>query len=121
MSLSAVLPFWPQSPTVPPGWRGRRGPRLGGTQPSKELVRNGLLLRPAGQEDYDRLRPLSYSNANVVLICFDVTNPNSYNNILTKVTQPPGGLLPPHAILPVGGGVELGLLPVPCPHPLGDM
>ncbi|NWH76641.1 RHOF protein, partial [Piaya cayana] len=38
----------------------------------------------AGQEDYDRLRPLSYSNANVVLICFDVTNPNSYNNIVTK-------------------------------------
>ncbi|NXI35471.1 RHOF protein, partial [Galbula dea] len=38
----------------------------------------------AGQEDYDRLRPLSYSDANVVLICFDVTNPNSYNNILTK-------------------------------------
>ncbi|KAF1652413.1 Rho-related GTP-binding protein RhoF, partial [Eudyptes chrysocome] len=38
----------------------------------------------AGQEDYDRLRPLSYSDANIVLICFDVTNPNSYNNILTK-------------------------------------
>ncbi|XP_053924878.1 rho-related GTP-binding protein RhoD isoform X1 [Cuculus canorus] len=38
----------------------------------------------AGQEDYDRLRPLSYSDANVVLICFDVTNPNSYNNVVTK-------------------------------------
>ncbi|KAM6392540.1 rho-related GTP-binding protein RhoD [Pluvialis apricaria] len=38
----------------------------------------------AGQEDYDRLRPLSYSDANVVLICFDVTNPNSYDNVLTK-------------------------------------
>ncbi|KAF1403428.1 Rho-related GTP-binding protein RhoF, partial [Spheniscus magellanicus] len=38
----------------------------------------------AGQEDYDRLRPLSSLDANVVLICFDVTNPNSYNNILTK-------------------------------------
>ncbi|NXO02618.1 RHOF protein, partial [Rhinopomastus cyanomelas] len=38
----------------------------------------------AGQEDYDRLRPLSYSDANVVLICFDVTNPNSFDNILTK-------------------------------------
>ncbi|NXT20055.1 RHOF protein, partial [Syrrhaptes paradoxus] len=38
----------------------------------------------AGQEDYDRLRPLSYSDANIVIICFDVTNPNSYNNILTK-------------------------------------
>ncbi|NWR82132.1 RHOF protein, partial [Centropus unirufus] len=38
----------------------------------------------AGQEDYDRLRPLSYSDANVVLICFDVTNPSSLHNILTK-------------------------------------
>ncbi|NXS59050.1 RHOF protein, partial [Brachypteracias leptosomus] len=38
----------------------------------------------AGQEDYDRLRPLSYSDANVVLICFDVTHRNSYDNILTK-------------------------------------
>ncbi|NXJ97967.1 RHOF protein, partial [Corythaixoides concolor] len=38
----------------------------------------------AGQEDYDRLRPLSYSDAHVVLICFDVTNHTSYSNILTK-------------------------------------
>ncbi|NXX23025.1 RHOF protein, partial [Podargus strigoides] len=38
----------------------------------------------AGQEDYDRLRPLSYSDTNVVLICFDVTNHNSYDNVLTK-------------------------------------
>ncbi|NXS92908.1 RHOF protein, partial [Jacana jacana] len=38
----------------------------------------------AGQEDYDRLRPLSYSGTNVVLICFDVTCPNSYDNVLTK-------------------------------------
>ncbi|NWU67507.1 RHOF protein, partial [Pterocles burchelli] len=41
----------------------------------------------AGQEDYDRLRPLSYSDANVVIICFDVTSPSSYDNVLTKVTQ----------------------------------
>ncbi|NXK57044.1 RHOF protein, partial [Chauna torquata] len=38
----------------------------------------------AGQEDYDRLRPLSYSDTNVVLMCFDVTNRTSYDNILTK-------------------------------------
>ncbi|XP_074442539.1 rho-related GTP-binding protein RhoD isoform X1 [Larus michahellis] len=38
----------------------------------------------AGQEDYDRLRPLSYSDAKVVLICFDVTSPNSFDNVLTK-------------------------------------
>ncbi|NXH41822.1 RHOF protein, partial [Dicaeum eximium] len=38
----------------------------------------------AGQEDYDRLRPLSYSDAHVVLMCFDVTDSNSFDNILTK-------------------------------------
>ncbi|XP_044871319.1 rho-related GTP-binding protein RhoD [Mauremys mutica] len=38
----------------------------------------------AGQEDYDRLRPLSYTGAHVILMCFDVTSPNSFDNILTK-------------------------------------
>ncbi|XP_029430976.1 rho-related GTP-binding protein RhoD [Rhinatrema bivittatum] len=38
----------------------------------------------AGQEDYDRLRPLSYTGAHVVLICYDVTNPGSFDNVLTK-------------------------------------
>ncbi|NXB73963.1 RHOD protein, partial [Donacobius atricapilla] len=38
----------------------------------------------AGQEDYDRLRPLSYSDADVVLICFDVTDSNSFDNIQSK-------------------------------------
>ncbi|XP_067388081.1 rho-related GTP-binding protein RhoD [Emydura macquarii macquarii] len=38
----------------------------------------------AGQEDYDRLRPLSYTGAHVILMCFDVTSPSSFENILTK-------------------------------------
>ncbi|CAM5149198.1 unnamed protein product [Natator depressus] len=38
----------------------------------------------AGQEDYNRLRPLSYTGAHVILMCFDVTTPNSFDNILTK-------------------------------------
>ncbi|KAJ5070750.1 gtp-binding protein rho4 [Anaeramoeba ignava] len=38
----------------------------------------------AGQEDYDSLRPLSYPNANIVLICFAVDNHISYNNVLNK-------------------------------------
>ncbi|XP_077675379.1 rho-related GTP-binding protein RhoD [Eretmochelys imbricata] len=37
-----------------------------------------------GQEDYDRLCPLSYTGAHVILMCFDITSPNSFNNILTK-------------------------------------
>lgn len=38
-----------------------------------------------GQDDYDRLRPLSYQNANLVLVCYDVTNPTSFENVLIKV------------------------------------
>jgi small GTP-binding protein len=39
----------------------------------------------AGQEEYDRLRPLSYANANVFLVCFSVVSPVSYENVTTKV------------------------------------
>ncbi|XP_018587246.1 rho-related GTP-binding protein RhoF-like [Scleropages formosus] len=42
------------------------------------------LYDTAGQEDYDRLRPLSYNNANLVLICYDVTSPTSFDNVLIK-------------------------------------
>ena len=35
----------------------------------------------AGQEEYDRLRPLSYPNTDVVLMCFSVDSPASYENI----------------------------------------
>lgn len=39
----------------------------------------------SGQDDYDRLRPLSYQDANLILVCYDVTNPTSYENVLIKV------------------------------------
>ncbi|XP_055963198.1 rho-related GTP-binding protein RhoF [Sorex fumeus] len=42
------------------------------------------LYDTAGQEDYDRLRPLSYQNTQLVLICYDVMNPTSYDNVLIK-------------------------------------
>eukprot|EP01098_Paradermamoeba_levis_P003446 TRINITY_DN156_c0_g2_i5.p1 TRINITY_DN156_c0_g2~~TRINITY_DN156_c0_g2_i5.p1 ORF type:complete len:200 (-),score=59.49 TRINITY_DN156_c0_g2_i5:47-646(-) len=38
----------------------------------------------AGQEDYDRLRPLSYPQTDVFLICFSVVNPTSYSNVKSK-------------------------------------
>lgn len=38
----------------------------------------------AGQEDYDRLRPLSYPDTNVLLICFAVDNPDSLENVPEK-------------------------------------
>ena len=38
----------------------------------------------AGQEDYDELRPLSYPETDVFLICFSVVNPTSFRNASTK-------------------------------------
>ncbi|XP_059214707.1 rho-related GTP-binding protein RhoF [Centropristis striata] len=48
----------------------------------KEIKLN--LYDTAGQDDYDRLRPLSYQEVDLVLVCFDVTNPTSYENVMIK-------------------------------------
>jgi Ras family protein A len=42
----------------------------------------------AGQEDYDRLRPLSYPDSHVILICFAVDSPDSLDNVQEKVGVP---------------------------------
>uniref|UniRef100_UPI00398F54B7 ras homolog gene family, member Gd n=1 Tax=Pristiophorus japonicus TaxID=55135 RepID=UPI00398F54B7 len=38
----------------------------------------------AGQEEYDRLRTLSYPQSNVFIICFSVASPSSYANVRHK-------------------------------------
>ena len=38
----------------------------------------------AGQEEYDRLRPLSYPDANVFIICFSLIDPDSFFNVKSK-------------------------------------
>ncbi|XP_076337697.1 ras-related protein ced-10-like isoform X2 [Tachypleus tridentatus] len=48
-------------------------------------VRASLTLwDTAGQEDYERLRPLSYPGTDVFLLCFSVDKQASYDNIITK-------------------------------------
>lgn len=45
----------------------------------------------AGQEDFDRLRPLSYNDTDVVLIVFAINHRPSLENVKDKVcfVQPP--------------------------------
>jgi Ras family protein A len=38
-----------------------------------------------GQEEFERLRPLSYSNSHVILICFAIDSPDSLDNVQEKV------------------------------------
>ncbi|MED6238716.1 Rho GTPase [Ataeniobius toweri] len=42
------------------------------------------LFNTAGQEDYDRLRPLSYPRTDVFLVCFSVVSPSSFENVKDK-------------------------------------
>lgn len=38
----------------------------------------------AGQEDYDRLRPLSYPQTDVFIVAYSVVGPSSHSNVQTK-------------------------------------
>ena len=42
------------------------------------------LFDTAGQEEYDRLRPLSYPNTSVFLVCFSIVSPKSFDNVQGK-------------------------------------
>ncbi len=43
----------------------------------------------AGQEEYDRLRPLSYPETDLIFVCFAIDCPNSLDNVLDKVRSTP--------------------------------
>lgn len=42
----------------------------------------------AGQEEYDRLRPLSYPESDIILIVFSIDFPVSLGNVEDKVRHP---------------------------------
>ncbi|KAG8804319.1 GTP-binding protein Rho1, partial [Serendipita sp. 399] len=60
------------------------------------------LVDTAGQEDYERLRPIAYSGAHVVLICFCIAHPDSLDNVYEKWAQEVEFYCPNVPILVVG-------------------
>ena len=56
----------------------------------------------AGQEDYDRLRPLSYPDTDVILMCFSIDSPDSLENIPEKWTPEVRHFCPSVPIILVG-------------------
>ncbi|XP_064177583.1 rho-related GTP-binding protein RhoU-like [Anguilla rostrata] len=42
------------------------------------------LCDTAGQDEFDKLRPLCYTNADIFLLCFSVVSPSSFQNVSEK-------------------------------------
>ena len=42
---------------------------------------------PAGSPYYDNVRPLSYPDSDAVLICFDISRPETLDSVLKKVSD----------------------------------
>merc|ERR1712071_545729 len=61
----------------------------------------------AGQEDYDRLRPLSCPDTDVILMCFSVDSPDSLENIPEKWTPEVKHFCPNVPIILVGNKKDL--------------
>jgi len=61
----------------------------------------------AGQEDYDRLRPLSYPQTDVFLICFSLVSPPSFENVRTKWWPEISHHAPATAVVLVGTKLDL--------------
>lgn len=61
----------------------------------------------AGQEDYDRLRPLAYPKTDVFLVCFSVVSPDSFGHVETKWVPEVIHYRPKVPIIVVGTKVDL--------------
>merc|ERR1712232_295735 len=70
----------------------------------------------AGQEDYDRLRPLSYPGADVVLLCFSLVTKASYHAIKEKWSPEVKHYVPNVPHIPVGTKVDLRDSEMADPH-----
>ncbi|UJR36014.1 hypothetical protein I4U23_028753 [Adineta vaga] len=65
------------------------------------------LFDTAGQEEFDRLRPLSYNSTDIVLICFSVVSPSSFGNVREKWAPEISHYCPKTPFLLVGTQIDL--------------
>ncbi|GAM23816.1 hypothetical protein SAMD00019534_069910 [Acytostelium subglobosum LB1] len=61
----------------------------------------------AGQEEYDRLRPLSYPGADVVLLCFSTISQGSYEAIRDRWAPEVNHYIPDVPLILVGTKIDL--------------
>lgn len=67
----------------------------------KQLVELNL-WDTAGQEEYDRLRPLSYPDTDIVLICFSIDKPSTFYNVTERWYPETRHFLPNVPVILVG-------------------
>jgi len=68
---------------------------------------NFALWDTAGQEEYSRLRALSYPETDVFLLCFSVVSPSSFENIRTKWNPEVSHHCPEARLMLVGTKIDL--------------
>lgn len=61
----------------------------------------------AGQADYDRLRPLSYPQTDVFLVCFSIVSPTSFANVKSKWKKEVQHYCPGTPIILIGTKLDL--------------
>ena len=61
----------------------------------------------AGQEDYDRLRPLSYPQTDIFLVCLSVISKSSYDNVKSKWVPEIKHHVPDAPLMVVGTKMDL--------------
>merc|ERR1711990_199206 len=61
----------------------------------------------AGQEDYDRLRPLNYPDTDVILICFSIDSEESLDNVRTIWAPEVQQYCPNTPVILVGNKLDL--------------